>query len=54
MVDLGKFSHHLDLTFMLGYLLQHLLLHEFNSYDPVFAEVVALKHHSVVTLTQLL
>jgi hypothetical protein len=54
MVDLGQFSHDLYLTFMLWYLIQHLLLHELHSDDPVFAEVVALEHHSVVTLAQLL
>ena len=54
MVDLGQFSHHLDLTLMLRYLLQHLLLHELHSDDPVLAEVVALEHHAVVALAQLL
>lgn len=54
MVDLGQFSHHLDLTLMLWYLLQHLLLHELHSDDPVLAEVVALEHHAVVALAQLL
>ena len=51
MIDLGKFSHDLDLTFMLRYLVQHLLFHELDSNDPVLGQMVALKHHSVVTLT---
>lgn len=54
MIDLGKFSHDLDLTLMLWYLVQHLLLHELDSDDPVLGEMVALIHHAVVALAQLL
>ena len=36
------------------YLLQHLLLHELDCDNPVLGEVVALVHHSVVSLAQLL
>ena len=45
---------YLDLTLVLGYLLQHLLLHKLHCDDPVLGQVVALVHHSVVSLAQLL
>ena len=45
---------YLDLTLVLGHLLQHLLLHELDCDNPVLGEVVALVDHSVVSLAQLL
>ena len=52
MVDLGQFSHDVDLSLVLGNLLQHLLLHKFDSNDPIFAEMVALEDHSIVAFAQ--
>ena len=52
MVDLGQLSHDVDLSLMLGDLLQHLLLHKLHSNDPIFAEMVALEDHSVVAFAQ--
>ena len=45
---------YLDFSLVLGHLLQHLLLHELDCDNPVLGEVVALVHHSVVSLAQLL
>lgn len=54
MVDFGQLGHHVDLPLVLGYLFQHLLLHELDRDDPVLRKVVALVHHPVVALAQLL
>ena len=54
MVDLGELGHYLNLPLVLWNLVEHLLLHELDSDDPVLRQVVAFKHHSVVALPQLL
>ena len=54
MGDLGELGHYLNLPLVLGDLIQHLLLHEFDRDDPVFWEMIALEDHSVVALSQML
>ena len=51
-VDFGQLGHDVDLPLVLGNLLEHLLLHEFDGDDPVLTEVVAFKDDPVVALAQ--
>lgn len=53
MVDFGKFSHHLDFSFVLRDLIEHLLFHELDSDDSILREMIAFVDYSVVSFSQL-
>jgi hypothetical protein len=53
-IDFGEFCHDIDLSFVLWYFFEHLLLHKLDSDDSVLRKMIALIDDPIVTLPQLL